>query len=169
MKFLCDLKKWLCEQKQWSIFLSVLTIVAPIIWGAYEFREHVEQQRIQYFIDFGRKYTEDKDIAIVIEYLEYLDHLKRFPKANIKPVDKPSSHQVEMYMRFFEELELMIRSEAVSESGAIYLFGYYTPLIKQDWKSKWPTLKYDQPCWSVYRDFAKRAEKFNYNCKNIEL
>ena len=67
-----------------------------------------------------------------------------------------------MFMRFIEELELLIRSDSVSESAALNLFGHYT-IVLDKFNSRWPTLSYNSKFWNVYRSFVARAKNFDYN------
>lgn len=67
-----------------------------------------------------------------------------------------------MFMRFIEELELLVREHAVSESAALNLFGFYTTIL-EDNICRWPALHYEKKYWNVFRAFVQKARKFDYN------
>ena len=77
-----------------------------------------------------------------------------------------SIHSLEMFMRFIEELELLIRGSAISETAALNLFGHYTIILDQ-YNMRWPKLGYKEKYWNVYRDFVEKAKKFDY--KNVTV
>ena len=112
-------------------------------------KEHQKRQRIQYLIDFGKKYTENEDIVEVVEFLEKLE------ENNTENV--PAIHKVEMYMRFFEELQLLIEKKAIDKKEAHYLFGHYTTILKEKWELYWPTLGYNERYWKAFRACADKA------------
>ena len=134
-----------------------------------EYENYLKRQKIQYLLDFGKKYTEE-NITNTVKFLEQLEdnHMYCCDKMENSAYTETAIniHCVEMYMRFIEELELLIRSGSVSESAALNLFGYYT-IILDKFNTRWPTLGYNNKYWNVYRSFVKRAKNFNYGNVSI--
>ena len=134
------------------VILGTTIAVVTLCKGLYEYQGHQKRQRIQYLIDFGKKYTENKDIVEVVEFLEELED-------NNTEGQAPDIHKVEMYMRFFEELQLLIEKKAINKKDTHYLFGHYTTILKKEWESYWPDLGYNETYWKAFRAFADEAEK----------
>lgn len=155
-----------------SKFGTIIVALLGLLKAICEYDDHLKRQKIQFLLDFGKKYTEDKDIQEVVRFLENLedDNMYCRNKMNDNNLtyteEAISIHSIEMYMRFIEELELLIRSGSVSESAALNLFGHYTTILDK-YNSRWPKLNYDNMFWNVYRSFVKRAKNFNYNNVSI--
>lgn len=131
-----------------------------------KYEESVERKRIQYLLDFGNKYTSDNEIKEVLVFLENLEDDNMYKKEYLTPNNTYSEealsiHSLEMFMRFIEELEILIRGKAISESAALNLFGYYT-IILDKYHGRWPQLKYEKEFWNVYRTFVEKAKNFDY-------
>lgn len=142
-----------------------------MIKGLIEYEDYKRRNRIQYLLDFGKKYTEDKMINEVIIFLENLEdnHLYKqdcMDSNNTYNEEAISIHSIEMFMRFIEELELLIRGSAISESAALNLFGHYTTILDK-YNMRWPNLDYNEKYWTVYRDFVSKAKRFDY--KNVVI
>lgn len=150
----------------WNILSNIAQILTAIIAylgvckGFREYKEIQKQKRIQYLLDFGKRYTENNDITDVIKCLESLEDNREYDCSNV------DIHKVELYMRFIEELELLIESNSVDESAALYLFGYYTKIL-EDNQHKWQNLNYNKEYWNKFREFTKKTKNFNY--KNATL
>ena len=152
-------------------FATLIVALLGLLKAFCEYEDHLKRQKTQYLLDFGKKYTEDKEIKEVVHFLEKLEDDNMYCSEKMKEnmtytEDAINIHSIEMYMRFIEELELLIRSGSVTESAALNLFGYYTTILDK-YNSRWPTLNYGEKYWNVYRSFVKRVKKFNYN--NVSL
>ncbi len=149
-----------------DIVMSVTAIVT-IVLAFCEFNEHKRRNSIQYLLSFGKRYTENEEIKNVIIFLEGLEDDNMYKSEFLKPdntynEDALPIHCIEMFMRFIEELELLIRGGVVSESATLNLFGHYTTILDK-YNKRWPSLKYDEKYWNVYRSFVEKAKRFNYN------
>ena len=147
--------------------IVIIASVYGVVKGVYEYENHVTRQKVQYLLDFGNKYVEDEQIGKVLDFLEKLedDHMYGsdfFTENGTYKDEALSIHSIEMYMRFIEELELLIRSGSISESATLNLFGHYTTILHK-YNTRWPKLKYNEKYWNVYRYFVNRAINFDYN------
>ena len=147
--------------------IGALTASITAFIGICKYNDYVRRGHIQYLLEFGNKYTKDPDITEVILFLEKLEddnmYRKEFLTSNNTYTEEALTlHSLEMFMRFIEELELLIRGGAISESAALNLFGHYTTVLDK-YNKRWPNLKYDEEYWNVYRSFVEKAKKFNYN------
>lgn len=145
---------------------GALTAIMTALVTFCKYEESVERKRIQYLLDFGNKYTSDNEIKEVLVFLENLEDDNMYKKEYLTPNNTYSEealsiHSLEMFMRFIEELEILIRGKAISESAALNLFGYYT-IILDKYHGRWPQLKYEKEFWNVYRTFVEKAKNFDY-------
>jgi hypothetical protein len=151
--------------------IGAFTAFTTAFIAVCKYEEHVEKERIQYLLDFGNKYTSDPEIKEVIMFLEELEDDNMYKQEFLTPnntymKEALSIHSLEMFMRFIEELELLIRGSAISETAALNLFGHYTIILDQ-YNMRWPKLGYKEKYWNVYRDFVEKAKKFDY--KNVTV
>lgn len=151
--------------------IGTLTAIITAFVAICKYSEYIRKERIQYLLDFGNKYISDPEIKEVVLFLENLEDDSMYKSycfakdGSYRECALPI-HSIEMFMRFIEELELLIRSGAVSESAALNLFGHYTTILDR-YHSRWPKLGYNEKYWNIYRDFVKKAKNFDY--KNISL
>ena len=163
-----------CSYQNVELFIKIITSIVGVLslYIVYEkYVEYLKRNRIQYLLEFGKKYSEDKEIKEVVEFMEHLEENNMYMdyEMNADNTYKESAleiHSIEMFMRFIEELELLIRPGSISESSALNLFGHYT-IILDKYHSRWPDLKYDEDFWNVYRSFVEKAKNFNY--KNVTI
>ena len=151
--------------------IGTLTAVTTAFIAICRYEEYTRKERIHYLLDFGNKYISDPEIKEVVRFLEELEDNNLYKKESLKSDNTYeekvlSIHSIEMYMRFIEELELLIREKAISESAALNLFGYYTTILDK-YHGRWPQLQYEKDFWNIYRSFVDKAKKFDY--KNITV
>ena len=147
--------------------ITALVAIITMIRGLCEYENYKRKNQIQYLLEFGKKYTEDENLKEVVTFLECLEDDNMYKQDcmdenNTYNEKAIKIHSIEMFMRFIEELELLIRGNAISESAALNLFGHYTTILDK-YNKRWPKLGYDEKYWKVYRDFVEKAKKFNYN------
>ena len=73
-------------------------------------------------------------------------------------IEKPDDHEVEMFMRFFEELELLIVSKAIDEKIVSYMFYYYLHTFEK-YKDQWQNVGYEDKEWNLFHEFMDRMKK----------
>ena len=71
---------------------------------------------------------------------------------------EPDDHQVEMFMRFFEEIELLIQENAMDEETVYYMFSYYV-LEFDKRKDRWSRVDYDSADWQYFQSFIQRMKR----------
>lgn len=86
-------------------------------------------------------------------YLEHLDGLK-----HNKEVKKPDGHDVEMFMRFFEELDMLIESKQMDKNKVYYMFAYYL-LVFDSHRSEFNITDYDSGCWKHFKNIVIEMNK----------
>lgn len=151
--------------------IPLVVALYTVFKGVCEYNDYRRRERIKYLLSFGEKYTSNDEIKDVLLFLEKLEDDNMYKNDCIEEDGsyKDSAlpvHYIEMFMRFIEELELLIRGNAISESAALNLFGYYTTILDK-YNMRWPKLGYKEKYWNVYRDFVEKAKKFDY--KNVTV
>ncbi len=149
-------------------------------FSLYEFCKYKKRERVGILTQMNIRYTTDSDINAVVRYLEALEDKKENALA------LPNIHQLEMFMRFSEELCCLVRSNALKVNIVYYMFGHYV-LVFANYKDKWPIeLGYEKGYWRLFRDFVNKMQEahdelypyiddnnntneYNINVKKIKL
>ena len=63
-----------------------------------------------------------------------------------------------MFMRFFEELELLIVADTIDEKIVSYMFFYYLQIFEKH-KEEWKNIGYENKEWKIFHDFMHRMKK----------
>lgn len=128
-----------------------------------EYRKYKKRARVNNLTQLSVRYTTDPEISYVVKYLE------RVEDENEKTMGIPNIHQLEMYMRFFEEICCLVKSKALRRNIVYYMFGHYV-IVFADNKEKWPSeLGYDKGYWQLFREFVdimREAQKELYPYRN---
>lgn len=133
-----------------NLGLLIVAVIAVIV-SIIEIKTHKRKEDRKLFSELNDRYVNNKDIQAVVRCLRDFD-----------PEDtEPSSYQVELFLRFFEELGLYLETNSINAKDVKEFFDYYfdrfenTPIgkelaekIKQNHKS-WKYL-------NVYRDNMKQ-------------
>ncbi len=103
-------------------FVTAIVALLAFIITIYEYNMRKDAKQAQVLSEYNKRYTEDPNVVKVVKYLCYTD---KDGKINNPKPEKPSNYEVEMFMRFFEELELQIRCYRIEEKAVYDLFVYY--------------------------------------------
>lgn len=94
--------------------LALMAVVAAV-FSYTELQTHKEKENNKLLSQLNRRYVGDKDIQAVVKYLRDFD-------ANN---EKPTSYQVELFLRFFEELGVYMRKNNLPTEDVRVFFNYY--------------------------------------------
>lgn len=139
-----------CEFKWGSIADCITALFALCAFGLslYEFHKYKKRERVNNLTQMNNRYITDTEICLVLNYLEALEDNRENTLA------LPTIHQLEMYMRFSEELYCLVKSKALKVNIVYYMFGHYV-LVFAKYKDKWPIeLGYEKGYWQLFRDFV---------------
>ena len=129
----------------------IIAIISLIV-SYYQYRLNRKQLRTELLTSYNARYSSDEDIKKVVKYLEQEEGLHLREKA-----EEPDEHEVEMFMRFFEELELLIVANAIDEKIVSYMFFYYLQAFEKQ-KDKWKNIGYEDNEWKVFHKFMDRMK-----------
>ena len=117
-----------------EIFTCFLAFLAFIL-SCIEYRNYKKRERINILTQLNMRYTTNEDIRSVVKYLEALE--------DKKDESLPEIHEIEMFMRFFEEIDCLIQAKSIKENIVYYMFGHYVLLFEKE-KDNFPKeLEYD--------------------------
>lgn len=147
-------------------FIGVLGFLVAIISSAISYRQfklHRKQMKAELLSKYSARYCIDPDIKSVVKFLEQQEGLVLHKQA-----DKPDDHEVEMFMRFFEELELLIRAKSIDENVASYMFFYYLQTFSKI-KDNWKNIDYESEDWKIFHEFIERMKRVRKDKNNYKI
>ena len=132
--------------------IIALAAVFGIFFNIKQQRTMMKQIKTEVFIRYCSKYPMNKEVSNVVKYLEEIEGLN-----HNSTVANPDGHDVEIFMRFFEEIEYHIRAKIMDEQMVYDMFSYYLFVFEKN-KEKFNITDYDSDSWSYYRNIVKRLE-----------
>lgn len=109
----------MCNNLNLSDFIAagtaIATIVVTIIVSWYEYHLHKDRERSKVFSKLNKRYLENKDVQAVVKYLSQTGPVQ----------EAPDDYQIELFLRFFEELCVYLKSKSFEPQPVEQLFGYY--------------------------------------------
>lgn len=97
-----------------SIILASLTLMGTI----YEYQAHRKRVKAEVLGQYNERYSRDEHVNNVVDYIiRYMDGKAIFRL--------PTTHDAEMFMRFFEEMQIQIEEDRLVEEQVYELFAYY--------------------------------------------
>lgn len=112
----------------YSELITALTALFAFIIALLEYHSLKDTKQAQVLSEYNRRYSEDPNIIKVVKYLNYID---TDGTMNNPFREKPSNYEVEMFMRFVEELELQIHYGRLNKKDVSDLFVYYAKMIDE--------------------------------------
>lgn len=109
--------------------ITAITALCAFAITCKEYFSIKDSKKAQVFSEYNKRYSEDSNIVKVVQYLNAID---KDGCINNPSRSKPSNYEVEMFMRFFEELDLQIRYKRLEEKDVFDLFCYYADKLNQD-------------------------------------
>lgn len=135
--------------------VMVVTTIVALIISYIQYRLHKQKERSILFTNLNQRYLENADIQTVVRYLSKTDPAQK----------KPDDYQTELFLRFFEELDVYIRSKALRPKVIEQLFGYYLRelFISDRGKDLLKICGYQKSEWPYIEDFLDAMKKVNKN------
>lgn len=93
------------------LFIAIVAVVISII----ELRSYKAKENNKLLSQLNKRYVDNVDIQVVVKYLRV-----------IEPSDvEPDAYQVELFLRFFEELGVYLKTKSIKKDDVKEFFGYY--------------------------------------------
>ena len=115
-----------CVAESVSALVAFLALVVAIItaWFAWrEYKRMVRHKQCEVFAQYNERYENSEYIQKVVKYCTFKTD---------NPKEVPTVHDKEMFLRFFEELDLMIQEDYISKEQVGNYFSYYFMLVWND-------------------------------------
>ena len=148
-----------CVSNACNIIMVIVTYCA-YCKAKEEYKKHVEEVKVHTLSKYNEGYSTDKNIKKVLDYITHDSNVKL-------SLQQPTTNEKEMFLRFFEELEIMMHKELLNENEVYILFAYYAIEISRGGKYN-KSFDYkdieDKSEWAYFRDFVKRMK--DYSKKN---
>ncbi len=146
----------------YSEFSTALIALFAFIITLLEYLSLKDAKQAQVLSEYNKRYSEDPNIIKVAKYLNSIDEGGDINNP-IRSV--PSNYEVEMFMRFFEEMELQIRNGRLDEEDVNNLFVYYAYILgksdKQDLRDSLGVTEKDYTeNWDGFRNIVRRYHSY---------
>lgn len=143
-----------------SAIADVITAVVAVIALFYshkEYKNHLKRSKSEILSKFNERYSNDKNIKKVVAYiLSVIEQDRCNKEKESKLLKEPGTFEKEMFMRFFEELNLATKSDSLDRQQVRELFGYYALLAAATPNFLYPDTEKDN--WGVFADFVRMME-----------
>lgn len=97
-----------------NLGILIVAVVAAII-SYKEYCSHKRKEDNKLLSQLNKRYINNGDIQTVVRYLR-----------EIEPSDtEPDAYQIEIFLRFFEELGLYLKTNSLKAEDVNVFFGYY--------------------------------------------
>lgn len=97
-----------------NIGILIVAVVAAII-SYKELCCHKNKENNKLLSQLNKRYIGNKDVQVVVKYLR-----KKDPSN-----DEPDAYQVELFLRFFEELGVYLKTKSIKKKDVKEFFGFY--------------------------------------------
>lgn len=143
--------------------------VRAFFYTKKEYEAHREREKAETLAKFNERYSNDKNIEKFIKYLMQKDYDLKRPigkdkciecnnskpqgKMNYSSMEEENNvdliYQKEMFMRFFEELQIAIKAKSLDKEIAYDLFAYYA--LEENSRRN----KEKENCWHLFEEFIE--------------
>jgi len=138
---------------------TFLVSCIAICYAYKEYKLHLDINRTAMLTKYLERFTKDENIKAVTAYI--IAKSKTDEKGNItgfdneKQVESPSVNQKEMFMHFFEEIQLLVERKVVNADDTIELTGYYAGIFHRIKEFREDVTDYDnKQFWNYYLNFV---------------
>lgn len=139
-------------------FITTIIAIFAFIITYYEYHMAKDAKQAQVFSEYNKRYSEDSNIVKVVKYLNYFDN---DGEVNNPVPEKPSNYEVEMFMRFFEELDLQIVKNRLNKKDVYDLFLYYANKLKEgNYYSEFGVTDIEGINWTRFNRLMKEYNKY---------
>lgn len=144
-------------------WISAIAAFIAVIYGIKEYKHHKKEEKIQLLLKYNERYMTDPTIKKVVSYIIKTETFKLSETKNSQEL--PSLHEKELFMRFFEELYILIEDGQLPKDKVYYLFSYYLLAFHRNANLRSDVEDYpkDEKSeeWKYYFKMVKMMEKYD--------
>lgn len=144
------------NEKPSDAILTLLALISLIV-TCIGYYYHRQRDKAEVLGQYNERYSRDEHVKKVVDYIiHYMD--------GKKVASLPSTHDAELFMRFFEEIEIQIKEDRMDEQQVYSLFAYYAIRLGEDEKTRLSLGiskdEYDKSNeWKYFKEFVNRMIK----------
>ena len=162
--------EWSNSLQAFTVIAALLTSVLALWYAKKEYEYHKKCERTTLLCHYLDRYANTETIRKVICYI--LDTALLDEKGNIVGIDPdkhsdsvPTLREKELFMHFFEEIQLQINNEMIDKSDAFDLMGYYCGIFHRIEGYHRDVTDYnDERYWKYYLQFARSIPDSLFDC-----
>ena len=130
--------------------LLLIVALSAFILSIIELRSYKQKENNKLLSQLNKRYLKNHDIQAVVRYL----------RVNNPTNETPDAYQIDLFLRFFEELSVYLKSGSLKRKDVLSFFGYYF--------CRFDKCKRGQDLKSIIKDEDKQLEYLNEYRKLIE-
>ena len=146
-----------------SVLADVVTAIITLfafVWATKEYDLHKETLKAKVLSEYNKRYTEDPNIVRVVRCLQ------NYRDSNSYQCYKLTKQEIQMFMRFFEELKVQINHGRIDEEDVFELFTYYASYLNEKREIIDSLgIKYNNVYWSNYISLVVKYDEYIKNKK----
>ncbi len=152
---MCDMSETSDAHLSLSEIISFLLAIFTLCITYCEYNNHVKKRQAEVLSEYNHRYCENEDFKKIIkELIEYEDNAitKEDFLGEINNIEVV--YQREMFMRFFEELQIQIEEKNLDKEQTFILFRWYASVVNKIGTSF--VSDYDkEKCWETFKKFVE--------------
>lgn len=118
-----------CGIQEIAEMITAMVAILAFCYTKEEYDLHVKREKTATLAQYNERYATDPNIQKVINYLLWKgdgapEDIRHYGGESVDDI-MPTKNEVEMFMRFFEELEISIEAKRLDPNIAKDLFAYY--------------------------------------------
>lgn len=132
----------------------ILTGLVTLYIAYIEYQLHKERQMADTLSEYNKRYSENETFkGIIIELIRHEDDEIGNDDILKGTEDAQIVYNRELFMRFFEELQIQIEKGNLERSLVHELFGWYAKKVEQLGENF--VSDYEKDCWTTFKCFVK--------------
>lgn len=137
--------------------LSGVAAAIAVFYAIVQYKSYLEDRKTKTLNEFNQRYVSDESIEKVIRWMvanaKYDENgriVGKDPEKN--EGEMPSIYDKEMFMRFFEELNILINKGLLNEKDTLKMFAYYALVFDE-----YPSFRED------IRDYDNKKQWYDFH------
>lgn len=147
-----------------------IATIAAVFFAWWQIRQYKKRERANTFARFSERYSNDKNIQAVVQLLMREEEGITLPQKKLDPKKETNlNFQKEMFLRFFEELQIALEAKTLDPKVVYDEFAYYALRAYEMGTNFYDGLtlpKVKECCngsWYRFRKFVREMECYQNN------
>lgn len=142
------------ENEYINLGILIVAVVAAVI-SVVEIQIHKRKEDRKLFSHLNERYIGNEDIQIVVRYLRDFDQDDTIP----------SSYQVELFLRFFEELGMYLETKSITAKDVYDFFDFYFEQFETtpNGKELAEKIRQNHKSWKYLNVYREKMQQYRNN------